>query len=54
MATAKEELDFFIKDLSEEFRKEILKIVEIQNPKNRSEMINILGMFRLNPYVMEI
>jgi hypothetical protein len=46
MATAKEELDFFIKDLSEEFRKEILKIVEIQNPKNRSEMINILMNFR--------
>jgi hypothetical protein len=48
MSKGKKELNNFIKDLSEEFKKELLNMVEIKNPTNRSIMDSILMEFRKN------
>lgn len=48
MSDGKKELNDFIKDLSEGFKEELLNIVGIKNPINRSSMDSILMEFRKN------
>ena len=48
MSNGKKELEFFIKDLSKIFKEELLEKVDIENPRNRTEMDKILRNFRKN------
>jgi hypothetical protein len=48
MSDGQKQLKDFIKDLSEGFKKELLNLIEIKNPVNRSSMDAILMEFRKN------